>query len=163
MPLAWSVVPSSSCVCTRIVASACCSPHVSLASSCTSLEPMQEVRNCLRSILSHVRRCHVQASDRRFCHMSIHGAVAQMVERSLCMREVQGSIPCSSNPDRNGSPLSFFLFDGDGVPFRRDGSVLRLEENENPHVRRERTLLEANSTSDVWRDKGKRMHMWVRS
>ena len=26
-----------------------------------------------------------------------HGDVAQMVERSLCMREVQGSIPCISN------------------------------------------------------------------
>lgn len=111
----------------------------------------------------HVHTYHVQASGRTPCHTSIHGAVAQMVERSLCMREVQGSIPCSSNPDRNGSHLSFFLLDGDGVPFQRDGSVLRLEENENPHVRRERTLLEANSTSDVWRDKGKRMHMWVRS
>lgn len=28
---------------------------------------------------------------------SIKGDVAQMEERSLCMREVQGSIPCISN------------------------------------------------------------------
>ena len=27
----------------------------------------------------------------------LNGDVAQMVERSLCMREVQGSIPCISN------------------------------------------------------------------
>lgn len=55
-----------------------------------------------------MRRCHVPASDRKSCHTSIHGAVAQMVERSLCMREVQGSIPCSSIPSRHHR--LFFLF-----------------------------------------------------
>ena len=42
---------------------------------------------------------HVNALSSRICTLHTnpyHGGVAQMVERSLSMREAQGSIPCSS-------------------------------------------------------------------
>ena len=39
------------------------------------------------------------------------GDVAQMVERSLCMREVQGSIPCISTLKLK---VTFFIF-GEGL------------------------------------------------
>ena len=78
--------------------------------SSAALSVAQLVEHVTVDVCDHRVAGSIPAAERRVFGEPRRGGVAQMVERSLSMREVQGSIPCISNAFwHDGHPWSSWL------------------------------------------------------
>ena len=84
--------------------------HDRIGRASAALSVAQLVEHVTVDVCDHRVAGSIPAAERRVFVEPRRGGVAQMVERSLSMREVQGSIPCISNAFwHDGHPWSSWL------------------------------------------------------